>query len=487
MNATVETQKPVAFFKRAWRWLVDANPVLAREILVTSRTPAHAAAIAVAPILVAGIVLAVRWTMTNGRDSLDGGEIVLTYLLWMAVFLGALGAIVGSTLVVPDRENGTLEALRFSRVRAGSIARAKLASVMLAQFAIVACTGPLVGYFVATSNVSLAEMAMAAAMALALGALTASVGIGVSAHAPNTRVALVVSLLGAGLIWISASAWLAFGRQIDGCLHDCNSFEEILGSPFRRGHLALLVLLPACGFAIVFFGGIAAAISGLLDRCEDRSLPIKRWGLTAVALVALVACAAADGAEPNGREAIAGVALFVMALGAVALHFAFVGEPLSPSRRIGARPSRPILQRLFPPSLVPSIGFTTVIGGLGFMGIPLLVRSPQIVAGLWVLLYVTALGGFMGLVAATKGAPRARCMGVIATPVFLLALLPDHSHGAAALDCLCPFWLRYASDGEAAAVWSCSLALWGLTACVMLGLMVSASRKGWQDAAIRKD
>jgi hypothetical protein len=486
MNATVETQRPTTVLQRAWQWLVDANPVLAKEILVTSRTPAYAGAIVGTPLLLAGIVLAARW-MTNDL-AFDGSPVVRLYLVWVAIFLGALGAILGSTLVVHDRENGTLEALRFSRVRASSIALAKLASVVFAQVVVVACTLPLIGYFVVSSGVSLAGIAVAAALALALGALTAAVGIGVSAHAPNTRVAHVVSLFGAALIWIAVCAWYAASWRLTGCLHGCDAIDGYLDAPFDRRYVSLLIVIPACGFAIVLWGGIAAAISGLLDTSEDRSLPIKRWALSAVAMVALATYAAANGAEAGARATIAGLALFVTALGAVVLHFAFVGEPLSPSHRMRARPPGSILRRLSPPSLVPSIGFTIVTGALGFVGIPLLLRSPDVaLVGLWVLLYVSALGGFMGFVAARKGARRARWMGAIAAPMFLLSLLEDHSRGAAALDCVCPFWLRHASGGETSAVWSCSVALWALTACVMLGLMIRASREAASAVPEKKD
>ncbi len=484
MSTTVESQKPVHFAARAWQWLADESPVLAKEVLVTWRTPAYAGAIVAAPILITGIVLAVRWMMARDLDTLEGIQIVRIYLLWMAIFLGALGAILGSTLVVQDRENGTLEALRFSRVRASEIVFAKLASVLLAQLAIVVSTLPLVGYVAAASGVSLSATAVAAAMALGLGAMTAAVGIGASANAPNTRVALIVSLLGAAVIWMIACWWYAASWGTRGCIHRCDAIDNYLDSPFDRSYAVHLVGLPVCGLVLVSWGGIAAAISGLLDPSEDRSLPIKRWALAAVTMVAFAAWAAAAGAETEVREGIAGVALFVTALGALVLHFAFVSEPTSLSRRILARSPASILRRVLRPSLAASIGFTVVTSGLAFVGIPLLVRSPGLlVPAVWVLLYVSAIGGFMGFVAAKHGAQRARWLGGVASPVLLLALFEDHTRGPAPLDCVCPFWIRQASDGEAAAVWACSVALWALTACVMLGLMIAACRNAF---ALRK-
>jgi hypothetical protein len=487
MSATVEMQMPATLAGRAWHWLVDANPVLAKEVLVTVRTRTYAGAIVVAPVLVAGLVLAIRAMV--GRDPLDGHGTMQVYLVGLAVLLGALGAVLGATIVVQDREGGTIEGLRFSRVRPGSIIVAKFASIVLAQLAVVACTLPLVGYFVATTDVGFVEAALITAIAVAFGAMTAAIGVGISSLAPNIRIALVLSLLGAGLLGIGLCAWYGcvwdvgrdlvrdVGRDLGPCSSGHCGVADVARSAFERKYLSLFVVLPVCAFATVLWGGLAAGVSGLLDASEDRSGPIKGWALAALSMTALTVYETAIDEGARTRTAIAVLSLFAIAFTSIAMLFAFAGEPLSPSRRMRAQRSRSILRRLSPPSLVPSIAFTLLAAGLGLLGIPLLARSPELtVVGFWVFLYMSALGGFMGFIAASTSARRARGMGAVAAPAFLVALLQDHSHGATALDCVCPFWLGSPS-AETLAVWSCSLALWALTACAMLGLMLGARRK----------
>jgi hypothetical protein len=353
---------------------------------------------------------------------------------------------------------------------------------VLAQLAVVACTLPLVGYFVATTDVSFVEAGLITLIAVAFGAMTAALGVGISSLSPNVRIAHVLSLLGALLLGIGLFGWYGSIWDHGRCIARHCGVADVARAAFDPRYLSLFVVLPACAVATVLWGGFAAGVSGLLDASEDRSGPIKSWALAALSMTALTAHELALGAETRTRTAIAGLSVFFIALASIAMLFAFAGEPILPSRRMRARPSRSILQRVSPPSLVPSIAFTLMTAGVGLLGVPPLVRSPDLaVAGLWVFLYVSALGGFLGFVAATSGARRARWMAAIVAPVFLVALLQDHSHGATALDCICPFWINTAS-AETMTVWSCSLALWALTACVMIGLMLAATRKAGSTA-----
>jgi hypothetical protein len=464
---------------RAWGALVDASPVLAKELLVTARTPAFARSIVVAPILLAALVLLVRLEMSR-LDPAAGRQLFPVYFTGLAMALGTVGAALGSTVVVLERETGALEALKFSSLRPGRIVLGKFAAVVLAEGAIVASTLPLLAFVLALGGVSVGETVVALAIALACGVMTASTGIAASALAPNARQSLFVSLVGASCIGIGVVLWLVVGCDLDFGYRPFGVTRAYFEAPFNGTYIALLCVIPAYALTTLPWLGYAAATSGLMDPSEDRSLPIKRWtvGALGLGMIALFVCATTAGAQERGP--IAGASMIATALLAAALLFAFVGEPVRPTRRMQVQPRSLLGRVLFPRCLAPSVFFVVVASGIVLLSVPVLAGASRDLEfdALWAVTYLSALGGAMGCVAARRGAMRARRGAAIALGclTLLVALLRADSRGPTWVDGICPLWLDPSPGTRARGVLVESLFVWAAVAMVSLGAMLHAVR-----------
>ena len=181
---------------------------------------------------------------------------------------------------------------------------------------------------------------------------------------------------------------------------------------------------------------------------------MKRWAVGALSLgmFALFVCASAAGAQQRGT--IAGASMIATALLAVALLFTFVDEPVRPTRRMQHHPRSLLVRAFYPRCLAPSVFFTLVASAIALVSIPVLAGAPASLErdALWAVACVSALGGFMGWVAARRGAARARKLGAFALVglPLLVAFLRDDSRGPSWVDGICPLWLDARSRGRRA-------------------------------------
>jgi ABC-type transport system involved in cytochrome c biogenesis permease component len=481
MNPTTADQRDPRLWTRAWAALVDANPVFAKELLVTARAPVFVGSIIVAPLLLGALVVLVRMGMSDRFESDAGIRLFPVYFTGLALAVGTLGASLGSTVVVQEREAGALDALKFSSLSLRRIVVGKFAAVVLAEFAVVACTLPLLAFVLDLGGVSLGETAVAMAITLACGVLTASAGIATSAHVANTRRSLLVSLLASGAIGIGVAIWLGVGSDL---VHSYQVFGVASGyfeAPVDSGYVAFLFVLPAYAVTTLLWLGYAAGISGLMDRSEDRSLPLKKWTVGALALGVVAFFCCVNVAETNDRGVWLGASMVATGLLAIALLFTFVGEPLGPTRRMQLQPPSRLVRALYPSCLAPSVLFTVVATGVVLLVMPAIVSGvPTVVEreAIWGVGCLSALGGAMGWVAARRGAAPARKIGAIALVglVFLVALLHDDWRGASWVDGLCPLWLYSACGHRARTVELASLLGWSAAGLTSLGAMLRAVR-----------
>jgi ABC-type transport system involved in multi-copper enzyme maturation permease subunit len=480
MNQDMETMRQTRLWTRAWDALVDSNPVLAKELLVTARTPTFIGSMIGAPLVMGALVLLARLGLHSFGPP-AGRQLFPVYFAGLSIALGILGAALGSTVLVQEREAGALEALKFSALSPRRIVLGKLAAVVLAEAAVVVCTIPLLVFILAQGGVSLGEAWIATAIALACGAMTASVGVAVSAHAANTRRSLLASLFCAAILGIGVMIWLAAGSDLGSSHGLFGVTQGYFEAPAGRAYCAVLFVIPAYALTTVLWLGHAAATAGLMDRSEDWSLPIKRWtvGAYAMGTMALVLCSAMAGEDD--REAIAIGSMTAAASLAAVLLFVFASEPVRLTRRMQVHP-RPVFARvLYPRCLVPSILFTLVASGVVLVSIPVLAGAPAAleVDAIWAIACLSALGGLLGTLAARRGVTQARRIGAAAVVglTFLFVLLRVGSRGPTWVDGICPLWLD--GDGtEAQDILACSLALWGGAALWSLGSMLHAVRSG---------
>ncbi len=469
MNPSSDTARERGLWTGAWDALVDANPVLAKELLVTARTPMFVGSMIGAPLVLGALVLLV-WSGMSRFHPAAGRELFPVYFSGLSIALGIVGAALGSTVLVQEREAGALEALKFSALSPRRIVLGKVAAVVLAEAAVVVCTIPLLAFVVALGGVSLGETCVAMAIALACGVMTASVGVAVSARAANTRRSLLVSLLGSAILGIGVMIWLAVGSDIGPHESAFGVARAYVEAPCDGETFAVLFVLPVYALTAVLWLGHATATSGLMDPSEDRSLPIKRWtvGAYAMGTVALVVCSTMVG--EHARGSIAGVSMVVVASLAAVLLFVFAAEPVRATRRMQVQPRSLFVRVLYPRCLVPSILFVIVASGIVLLSIPAVTRASADVKldALWAIACLSALGGLLGSFAARRGALRARRLAasVLVGLTFVFFLGRASSRDPSWADAICPLWL---DPGTARAQYlDYSLALWGTAALVSL-------------------
>jgi ABC-type transport system involved in multi-copper enzyme maturation permease subunit len=478
MNPSLDGLREKRLWTRTWDALVDANPVLAKELLVTARTPMFVGSVVLAPLLLGTFVLLVRSGMSHSLDPVTGRQLFPVYFTGLAMALGTVGAALGSTVIVQEREAGALEALKFSLLSPSRIVLGKFAAVVLAEGVVVACTLPLLAFVVALGDVSVGETAVAMSIALACGVMTASLGVAASARAANARRSLLVSLVGASAVGIGVCIWLVAGSELT---HSYRAFGVAGGyfeAPLDGTYLALLCVIPTYALPTLLWLGYSVATSGLMDRSEDRSLPVKRWAVRTLSfgMIALFVCASAAGTQQRGP--IAGASMIATALLAAALLFTFVDEPLRPTRRMQHQPRSLLVRALYPRCLAPSVFFTLVASAIVLVSIPVLAGAPASLEldALWAVACLSALGGFMGWVAARRGAARARRVGAFALACLplLVAFLRDDSRGPTWVDGICPLWLDPNHGADAQGVLVGSVVVWAAAAFVCLGAMLRA-------------
>ena len=231
MNPSTDAARDTGW-KRAWGALVDANPVLAKELLVTARTPAFVRSMIGVPVALGALVLL---SQSGHRfDPVEGRRLFPLYFALLSLVLGIVGATLGSTVLVQEREGGALDALKFSALTPSRIVLGKMAAVVLAEVAVVICTMPLLAYVLALGGVSLRAACVAMSIALACGVMTASVGVAASAHSANARRSLVLSLLGAVYIGIGVTIWLLVGSDLGGLVRSLRGGAGLLRSAMDR-------------------------------------------------------------------------------------------------------------------------------------------------------------------------------------------------------------------------------------------------------------
>ncbi len=430
MNATASDRSR---WERTWdRWM-DASPVLTRELLVAVRTPLYVRSVVVAPLLVAAAVLWVRACAGADLDPENGRRLFWTYAYLLSVTLGVLGAVLGSTVLVQEREGGGLDALKLTSLGIHRIVLAKFAAVLLGEAAVVLFTLPVLVFIVSLGGLPAGAYAVAMAVPFAAGALTASVGMAVSAGALNGRRALVFSVLACGVVGIAMTFWVGWvssfvDRSWDG--YPDAFTRAYFDAPRSAESIAALFTVPAFGATSLLGLAYAVATAALMDESDDRGRPLKRWTLRTLAFGALTLWLYGAGARGGERGPLAAAWIFGVATLMTALVFAFAGEPSAPTRRMQARARSALVRVLSPQCLAPSIALVLAAGGAALLATPVLTgawhASDRMLAaheeGLacGVLLVVATLGGVTGALAALLGATWARLVGGFAVVGFLV-------------------------------------------------------------------
>lgn len=400
------------------RWWRDPNPVVRKELLAVLRTPLYVRSVVIALILIALVLVLAALA---GSDETERGEMGRTLFQVFAgvtfTVMSVVGATFGATAIVQEREGRTLDALVLAGVTPARLVRGKLVAVFAAMAFIPALSVPTLAAVMVFGGVTLAHVVIAAAYLSLFGAVAVAFGLSASSHAATTRQALAGALpatllgtvvFGSVMSGVGVEYARAHALTYQGPLFLCDAYFAIPWGPEYGVHL---ILMPAYAIGMALWLLLTSARSGLMDPSEDRALGLKRWAIAASVLgIALAVTSVRWFRSSDDTRALTAVALLCAAatVGA-ALAFTFVGERLTPSRRmLRANPG------LLPPTLRPAVWFVVVWTTLTALLSSLAVRGPDralLLAGLYVAAWVSALAAVGGAVAARdplQGTARAR-------------------------------------------------------------------------------
>ena len=311
MNTTIE-EPPRSGAGRA-RGTPPSTPIPSSPRTSSSRRARRcSSAPAGTPLLLGALVLLTRLGMGDHLGPHRRSSPLPALLHRAALSLGVVGAGLGSTVVVQEREAGALEALKFSAL--GPAASSSASSPP--------SSWPKARWWSARSR-SLPSCSPWGRVARRVVRRDGD-RPGVRGHdrEPRSRDlrargqhrrSLLASLLGAGAVGIGVTTWLAFGSELG---HWYGPFAVVQGyfeAPLDGANVALLFVIPAYALTTVLSLGRAAATSGLMDPSEDRSRPIKRWVLGTYSMGAILLFVCSRTAEPQSRGWIGGASMIAAA------------------------------------------------------------------------------------------------------------------------------------------------------------------------------
>jgi ABC-type transport system involved in multi-copper enzyme maturation permease subunit len=427
--------------ERARRALRDPNPIVRKELLVLLRTPTYVRFIVGGLIALAIVVLGVALSATDhavgpSRTTETGRALFQVFFGVTFVFIAVMGATFGAVTITQERENRTLDGLTLSALGPRRIVRGKLAAIFLAMAFVPVAMLPVLGVVFLFGGVSVAHLCIAAVYVLALGAVGIALGVAISARAATTRRALIATVpvvlaaslaLGGALTGIGETVRRSTGLTLEGPFFFADAY---LALRLDRAYVFGLMVVPVYFIGGSFWLAYAAARAGLMDPTEDRGLPIKRWTLAVLlAGVAVVRFGAeAFALRPRARLGLALVAQVLVVVLGIALIAAAAAEPLDRSARQRKRPPPMWSAIVFPPGLVPSMGFVVAVCGAAMLALPSVLLYDQSIAdgewrrGLggacWAIAYLAALAG---LVARVRVWRRRAGPGQIALTLALLS------------------------------------------------------------------
>ena len=481
--------------------LRETNPVFWKDLTITLRTPMYLGTVALATatlaLFAAGIgVELFRERQDFGATARNLFEIVLG---GAALVMALVGSNLSAGAIAQEREARTLDPLTLSALGPRRIVIGKFGATFVATALVTLAALPVLLPIVSLGGIPLSVLAVATAGQLAFGAVVVAAGLALSAHAESTRrislLAVVLTLSGT----LFTGAFLAAfsdAFRAGSTFHIKGPYffsEAYFIVPLSAKYVLGLVALPAYLVGSVLSLCYLTARAGLMAPSEDRTFGIKCWAAASTSLgggLVALSMRALHVSESDTRDAAAAWAV-ATALLALSLVFVFVGEPIAPSRRAELHPPRG-LERLFQARLAPSILSVLVgtsvalpIGVAAITGLD----SDFVGRAIWGAAYVGAIGGVMGLVAATAPSRPilargvgvlALCVSGIGAPLFASGL-NRYAWQPATINAWSPGWViiheHFNVQPELMAFGTSSLALIAVLAVTLMFNAASRQRK----------
>src|SRR5580704_12709231 len=151
MNAETTSQPARRPSSRPPFWAaLDMNPIIKKELLVTLRTPIYVRSVVVALVALAALVLSVALGQAEAStDTADAGRALFQVFFRGTLFVMSLvGASLGASAIVQEREGRTLDALLLSTLSPRRVVLGKFLAVFIAMAFIPVAASPMLGVVV---------------------------------------------------------------------------------------------------------------------------------------------------------------------------------------------------------------------------------------------------------------------------------------------------------------------------------------------------
>lgn len=482
----------------------DPNPILRKELLGVLRTPLYLRALTASVLVLSSIVVAVAASSSDRYDHAQTGQAVfLLFFGGAALSMIVTGSVLGASAVSQEREARTLEALTLTGMPPWRLLLGKCLSVFAATALVPVAAVPILSMVGLFGGVNLGQIVIATGYTLTWGLFAVVFGAGVSAHSAHVRYAVFGALLlafvgtffGAALLTsLGHDLHTRYGLGLEGPFFFVDAYSAIPWGPEYRFYL---ITLPGVSLGLLLWGAFALGLAGLLEPGQDRTLPLKRWLLGAVAagLGALAHGHAVFASTPRTRGVVAFLALAALAVVCLQLGFLWVTAPLATNPRMAREHAQRWLGALTPPTQRASFVWLLGVFALGAaVVVSVTARGDHLaLASAWGLGWLATHLGLVGALANRKAQPigsaRAIMLGVIlftSALVWLVAALLriDDVDRVLSIASLSPIWLlvaverglRAPSDPAWSAVIASAAGVYGLLGALSLGLYARNAR-----------
>jgi ABC-type transport system involved in multi-copper enzyme maturation permease subunit len=364
--------RPVgALAGRLLAWLRDPNPILVKELRATFRTVLFIRFLYLSTGVVGLIVLSGGAMVAAGNvPPSDVGKVVFQLFFSVALFVIALVApAYAATLFTGEKEQRTYESLVLSGMPPHRIVRGKFVAAYASITLVMVALLPVVGIAFLFGGVSPWHIVFGYAWLQLVLAPAIAMGLAISARLASTRIAIVLAtivfmptaLVATGVVTaLGDLAKRYWGTGMQGPFWFADALSVRF---FEWDTFLLLVVVPLWVFVVPTWFFLATAVAAVRPPAEDRSTPLKLWGMAAsLSTLAIPAIAVALPTSTVERGQT-GVVLAALA-GGLLLFFALVltDEPPLPPRLVELRrPSMSALRRallVLGPGAAPTLRFS---------------------------------------------------------------------------------------------------------------------------------
>ncbi|NUQ73936.1 MAG: ABC transporter permease [Polyangiaceae bacterium] len=360
---------------RVDRWRTEPNPLWIRELRQAARLQRTPIILMVVAILMTLLIAAIGGIVSTTSNPATTGVVIFQVFFSLAYFVvTVVGPAVAANSIASEREGRTWEAVILTGLSPGEIARGKFLAAYTAISMYTVMLAPVGALSFLFGGVTATEVVVAFIFLFLIALLSVAFGLAISSKMASLRVAIVVTLLlafpltitaylsfGLGLSYAANEAWPAVGEGLPVWLPTAYA-----RAPFDLTYVVFLILMPVVVVALPAWFLYEVTIANLTSVTDDRSTGLKRWFLVAVPTLTVTACAPAVATIPSDREVAAIAMLSFLFVFMSFAAFLFAGEPIGPSRRVKAQweQERAGKFRRFLGPNAASAGFLVLVAGI---------------------------------------------------------------------------------------------------------------------------